>query len=279
MKPHILKTEIRRVFSGGGMKTAILVGVVIVVLEFVMVTWPAATFDPYTQYPDGDWGVPYQLWISWLGGDSPISLPAYLYRLLLPVLAALPFSTTYATDVSSGYIRQIAIRADKRRYLLSKMLGVWFGGGLAAVLPLVISFLAAMVVLPMRGPHRMVNTIVGSNQIFGELYADTPLLYLFLFSLMIFAFCGAMALIGLFISLYIQQSFLVLITPFTLYLGADIVARRLDPIHADSFLPMQFLHPNQWMVGRPDIVFGEMFLLILIFGGGFYLIASRRDTI
>ena len=46
MKPHILKTEMCRVFSGGGMKTAILVSVVIVVLEFVMVTWPAATFDP-----------------------------------------------------------------------------------------------------------------------------------------------------------------------------------------------------------------------------------------
>ncbi len=279
MKPHIWKTEIRRMLCGNGMKAAILLGIAIAVLEFVMVTWPAATFDPYEQSPDGDWGVPFHFWNSWLGGDSQISLPSYLYRLLLPVLAALPFSTSYATDVNSGYIRQIAIRADKRRYLLSKMFGVWFGGGLAAVLPLVISFLAAMAVLPLRGPHRMVIAIVGSNQIFGELYANTPFLYLLLFSLMIFGFCGAMALIGLFISLYVHQPFLVLITPFTLYLGADIVARRLDPIHADSFLPMQFLHPNQWMVGRPDIVFTEMLLLILLFGGGFYLIASRRDTI
>ncbi len=279
MKTHILKTEMRRVFSGNGMKTAILLGIAIAVLEFVMVTWPAATINVYEQYPNGDWGVPFHFWNSWLGGDSQISLPSYLYRLLLPVSAALPFSSSYAADVSSGYIRQIAIRADKRRYLLSKMFGVWFGGGLAAVMPLVFSFLAAMALLPLRGPHRMVITIVGSNQIFGELYANTPLLYLFLFSLIIFAFCGAMALIGLFISLYVQQPFLVLITPFTLYLGADIVARRLDPIRADSFLPMQFLHPNQWMVGRPDIVFGEMLLLMLLFGGGFYLIASRRDTI
>ncbi len=279
MKTHILKTEMRRVFSGSGMKTAILVGVVIVVLEFVMVTWPAATFDPYEQSPDGDWGVPFHFWNSWLGGDSQISLPSYLYRLLLPVLAALPFSSSYAADVTNGYIRQIVIRADKRRYLLSKMFGVWFGGGLAAVLPLVISFFTAMAVLPLRGPHRMVYSIVGSKQMFGELYANTPLLYLLLSALIIFAFCGAMALIGLFISLYVHQPFMVLITPFTFYLGADIVARRIDPVHADRFLPMQFLHPNQWMDGREDIVFGEMLLLMLLFGGGFYLIASRRDTI
>lgn len=279
MKNHIFKTELRRALGGTGMKLALLIGLVIVVMEFVTGTLPAATTNTYDLYPDGDWGVPHQLWANWLGGDMPIDLPVYLYRLLLPLLAALPFASSYAADVNSGYLRQLVIRTDKRRYLFSKLFAVWFSGGVAAVFPLAASFMAATAVLPFRGPARMVNSIVGSNQMFGELYANTPLLYILLASAVIFAFCGAMALIGTFLSLYIGQPFLIVVAPFTLYLAADIVARRLDPLNADIFLPMQFLHPNQWMIGHPEIVFGEMILLLLLFGGGFYLIAAGRDTL
>ncbi len=279
MKNHIFKTELRRALCGTGMKLALFVGLVIVVMEFVMVTLPAATTNTYDLYPDEDWGVPHQLWANWLGGDMLISLPVYLYRLLLPLLAALPFASSYAADVNSGYLRHLVIRTDKRRYLLAKLLAVWTSGGIATVFPLAASFMAATAVLPFRGPPRTANFIIGSNQLFGELYANTPLLYFLLASAVVFAFCGAMALIGTFLSLYVHQPFLLTVAPFTVYLGADIVARRLDPLNADRFLPMQFLHPNQWMEGHPEIVFGEMALLLLLFGGGFYLIAARRDTL
>lgn len=278
MKTHIFKTEYRRMIGGAGMKTAVLMALVIAVWEHIEVTLPIAANDAHSLVPESNPTAPMPLWTQWLGGEL-LSLPSYLYRLLLPVFAALPYAASYGNDVNNGYIRQLLIRTDKHRYLRAKLFVVWFGGGAASVLPLIFSFLLATTVLPFRGPDRSNQNMVGSAQIFGDLYANTPLVYLLLTSLLIFAFCGAMALIALFVSLYIKNTFLILVTPFTLYLGADVIARRITPIDADRFLPMQFLHPYQWMPGHPEIVFTELILLLLLFGGGFYVTAAHRDTI
>lgn len=273
MKTHILKQELRRAFGGSGMKLAIPAALALAVWEFVIKTLPVTGYKA-----DGSLTLPLHLWNNWLGGEM-MTLPSYLYRLLLPMLAVLPFAASYATDHSSGYIGQVVTRTKKSAYLRAKVFAVWLSGGVAALLPLVFNFLLATAVLPLRGPQRNTSLAApGSNQIFGALYAESPLVYHALRGLLLMAFCGAMALVALFVSLYVKNRFVVLITPFTLYLSADVVARRIAPVDADVWLPMQFLHPYQWMTARPAIVFGELAVLLL-FGVLFYILAARRDTL
>lgn len=262
--------------SGSGMKAAVLLSLILAIWEFISVSLPASITNAYELYPNGNWGVPYDLWSNWLGGEM-LSLPSYLYRLLLPVLSVLPFATSYSTD-TKGYHYQLLSRTNKGSYLRSKIFAVWCGAGIASILPLLFSFLFATAVLPLRGPNRVSMNLVGSNQIFGELFAKTPLLYLTLWILVIFVFCGSIAFIALFISLFVKNTFIIMITPFTLYLGADVVARRIVPTQADSYLPMQFLHPQQWLPGRPDIIITELVILLLV-GLLFYILAIRKDAL
>lgn len=280
MKTHIWKTEMTRLFRGTGMKLAVLLAFAIAVWEFIAVSLPMSPFNK-AYVISADSSMPYHLWTNWLGGEM-LSFPSYLYRLLLPILAALPFAATYASDMSSGYAGQLVSRVKKRSYLKAKIFTVWFGGGLASVLPLVFSFLLASAVLPLRGPNRRLNGVgyIHSDHIFGALFGEKPFAYLALWSAVIFAFCGAMALVALFISLYVKNTFLIWITPFTVYLCTNEFARRMGIENVDMVLPMQFLHPMQCAspATPSSVVFGEMAALML-FGWLFYILAARRDTL
>lgn len=53
---------------------------------------------------------------------------------LMPLIAALPFAASFCMDYKSGYTVPVALRAGKRRQLLSKSLAVAISGGLAVAL-------------------------------------------------------------------------------------------------------------------------------------------------
>ncbi len=279
MKRHILKSELSRAFGGWGFKLAVLLGLGIAVWQWAVRILPILMqgnlYEVY-QNPEGDYGVPFPLWSTWLEGEA-FSLPVTVYRLLLPILAALPFAASYAADARTGYLRQTVLRAGSAKVHASKALAVWLSGGVAAALPMVFSFLIAAACLPFRGPSRL-GAYFGSLQLFGDGYAHTPLLFFGAWTLLIAAFAGGMALFGLLLSLAVQNRFFVLISPFVLYLFVNELGNMLDPVGAPAYMPMQFLHPLLGKSANAPIIFIELVLLIVLCGGGYILLARRRDT-
>lgn len=66
----------------------------------------------------------------------------------LPLLAALPYATSFCQDYKSGYTLPLVLRSGRRRYLLSKVIVNAISGGLAVAL----GSLAFLLVIYLRFP-------------------------------------------------------------------------------------------------------------------------------
>jgi len=179
--------------------------------------------------------------------------------LFVPVLATLPFADSYALDRVSGYLRAVLMRASYRRYLLTKLVTNLLAGGLALALPLALFFLLSHFFfatdLPSMQEARMHPTGPASS-----IYWEQPALFIFFLIAVAFVFGAVYATLGLAISFWTANRYVVLATPFVLYhtanfiLGIAGLARWTPPM---TFYPVGVSN-STWLS-----VFGELALIFV----------------
>ena len=190
--------------------------------------------------------------------------------LFVPVLATLPFADSYALDRASGYLRAVLMRASYRRYVLAKLGTNFLAGGLALALPLILFFLVSHLFfapdLPPMQEARMHPTGPASS-----LYWDHPTLFITFLIGVAFVFGAVYATLGMAISFWTTNRYVVLATPFVLYHAANFVlgiaglARWTPPM---SFYPVG-VNNSTWLS-----VFGA---LALVFTTSIIAIALKAD--
>lgn len=84
---------------------------------------------------------------SWLAGN-PATWTGFVFFLLLPILAMLPFGVSYFSDRESGYLKNLYTRMSRKQYLRNKFLAAFLSGGTAVAVPLVLNLLCSMIFLP-----------------------------------------------------------------------------------------------------------------------------------
>lgn len=72
----------------------------------------------------------------------------YLFFMLIPLLAALPYSWSYALESASGYTRQVRTRSSQGSYLASKMIAAALSGAVAVTAPVVFSLVLTACFVP-----------------------------------------------------------------------------------------------------------------------------------
>lgn len=143
-----MKFELYRAFHNKAYLFALFLACVIAVAQFVLYVWPLRNgyhiMDNMTYPPS--------LYNTALMFDFK-SFFGYFYYYAAILLAAVPYVTTYYTDLREGYIKNIYIRMNRTGYLAGKYMAVFLTGGTICVIPLMLNLYLSALVIPALIPQ------------------------------------------------------------------------------------------------------------------------------
>ena len=148
---QIFKTEMKRAMRGNGMALSILIGILIGtahVIQEIIPAYRANLTNFYNEFPILS---PHSAVETWMAG-SPSNLEGFIFFLILPILASLPFGTSYFEDCKEGVIKNIYMRTKREDYLKAKYAAAFLSGGIAVLVPLIFNLMCSLVLLPNLAP-------------------------------------------------------------------------------------------------------------------------------
>jgi hypothetical protein len=269
----MLKEEFRRAFFSW----SFLLAIAITVASFVIGV--KSYGGPVYPYPDN---------------SNPFSrnaFDAFLYGMGLggllpffaPLIAVLPFTVSFITDRSSGYITFILSRTSFRKYITSKFLANLLAGGISIALPLLLGYgvinifyLRGLTPLPVSASEGWINPSLAwaeGRGPFGYLYRTKPDLYIFSLIGIAFLWGATYATLGMALSLFIRNKYSMLATPFVLYEIAHFVTSVLwmakwSPLH--NFAPFM-LKSTSYIT-----TFGEIGIIFIISTICIFMFAKKK---
>ena len=209
--------------------------------------------------------------------DAVIWAQAGPVVLLVPLLAVLPFADSYALDRTQGYLRHVLVHSSYRRYFFAKFVANLLAGGLAVALPLLLLF-ACTNLIYLWGLLPIDQARIGGAYLhgpLGSLYRIAPDLYILFRVGVGFIFGATYATLGLAISSFVNNRYIVLATPFLLYHIANFV---LAVLGLERWSPPVTFIPDAVKTTSWPTVFGEL-------GGIFVvsvlclLVLARKDRV
>ncbi|PDY45909.1 hypothetical protein [Bacillus pseudomycoides] len=172
-----------------------------------------------------------------------------VYLLLMPVLAALPFSTSYNSDKADKFKSFVSKEVPFFPYVCTKYIVTFLIGGLLYILPFVFSLLFCKLTIQDGVPTPALG-IIKDNSMFASLYFSSPITYISLYIGINFLFAGLMAVLGLSASIWSRKDYMAILFPFAItslpYVVLNIVFPTIGgaPIHLyDPKQPLQGMSP------------------------------------
>lgn len=271
---NMLRIEFSRALKNKFLLLAILLGCVITVSHFVQNVLPQIWRTWWTFNIDQDM-YPNSVFNQWIG-ETPGTMQAFLYYLMLPILAALPFGDSFYLDMKTGYIKNVFIRSKKSQYYAAKYLSTFVAGGIAVTVPLLLnlaltaSFVPSLLPEPTAGRFCLEITYMGIG-----MFLTHPYVYTFLYLALDFLFAGLLAGAALSISFFVSNRFIVLLSPFIGYL----VFFAFVELTKHSILnPVYFLMPSQIVTASPIVILVEAILLAAATMGVFFYKGIKDET-
>lgn len=267
----MLKNEIKRAFTGKGMLLALVIGLgIIVAYQLDMGIKIHNNMNKIKEsgiYIPQSKTTPFDIWIP--GHATKYQIYFYYF---MPVLAALPFGSSYAREKKSGYVKNVVYRAGKNGYVLSKTIASCIAGGAALALPLLLNLMWTFTIESFKMPSPAGNQVyVNGVTAFGEFFFDHPFIYCFVYIILTFVFGGAVALLSLAMSSMTDNYFTVLLTPFILYMILETVVKG-DYSH---YLPYTFLSPT---CSGDMLLYGfGISISVMILGGLVFAFSIKRS--
>lgn len=221
---HLLNIELKRAIKTRGMKISLIIGMTLCIAQVIQYMIPAYQANMLGTFKGSLLFVPYTAVETWIWGNA-MQVESYIYSLILPLLAALPFATTYFKDYKSGFLKNIYMRVSRKNYLSAKYIAVFLSGGIAVVLPLILDLMCSLILLPNIVPSFVFPRIeITPKHMFLEIFFKNPLAYALIFLGITFIMGGIWAVICLASSFLSDYKFVVLVTPFFIQLLIDALA-------------------------------------------------------
>lgn len=220
---QIFKAELGRAMHGRGMFLSLLIGSVLAGAHTIQYIVPAYQANLTRFYEDFPILSPNSSVESWMAGNS-LNLEGFIFFLILPILACLPFGTSYYNDCNSGFIKNIYMRTARKEYLVAKYLSAFLAGGVAVVVPLVLNLACSLILLPNLLPiSSMGQNGICPLMLFYRIFFSYPIVYTAIFILLDFLMAGIWACIGLVASFLSDYKIIILICPFFVQLIIHVV--------------------------------------------------------
>ena len=244
-----LKLELYRAFHNKRMVFVLLLGSIILCSQIITgivlkITWSPQMFVKRYAYPDS-------VFNRWVGLDSS-SFQAPLFYMILPILAAFPCGDSFFQDLNTGYIKNLYTRTEKKYYCLSKFAATFLSGGVAISIPLLLSLLITMLIVPSFPPDpSAVIFNIFEEQMWSNIFLYHPYIYVLLYILLDFIFGGLFAILPFFFSMMINNRYVLILSPFVLYILLFIL------FEGTTYVPYYFLYPIQSISANPSIILTE----------------------
>ena len=233
---RLYRSELRRAFRSIGMKVALVLGCVLAIWNVIKIIIPLHNmlYSLSSEFKQDPLFIPEGLFNNWMG-VTLYPIQSYIFFMIIPLLATLPFGSSYYEDQKSGYIKSVCTRIDRLSYLKAKYFAVFISGGCTVAIPLILNLVLSAMYLPMIKPDSACNTSIFSTSMFYQLFYSHPLLYNLMFIFIDFVFGGIIATIALSYTYYTEYRFSVLIAPFVLYFFLYSLTNLLDKTQYSPF--------------------------------------------
>jgi len=178
-----------------------------------------------------------------------------IFALLYPLLACVPYADIYSEEYKTGYTNYVFMKVSKKRYILSKVLSCGIGGGVAVSLPTVVFLIISVI---KNGTSIVDSTIVTYITHGQDFFINSPILYCVLYSVNSFI-CGFIfSVLGLVVSTYTQNKYLIMLIPFAFFIFSAM-------FFANSFIdlnPITLLDINSYE--ETNIVFNAIYKIAVL---------------
>lgn len=214
---------------------------------------------------------------QWIGFKT-FSFETQMLFFLMPILVAIPYADTYLLEKKNGYLKNVLLKVEKIQYLVVKFITVFVIAGLVISIPLIINLLGTMLFLPSVIPPapETQQTPLFLTNMWQELYYTHPFLYISSYIGLDFLYAGLFGVIALAVSVFIKNRFLVLITPFILYLLLFLFSELTGK---EGFVPFLFLIPAPMLAEtHASPIFGGFIILFLLSVITFFIGANKSET-
>ncbi len=272
----MIRYELSRAFTTLGFKLSILIGAIIALSHFLLEGLPLAL--KLEEYVARNKGMIYPGWLysQWMGGNSS-SIQSFLYFLILPLLAALPYADSFYSDATGGYLGELCTRVHRVHYLIGKYIAVFLSGAIAAVFPLILNFLLSSFVYPAMKPEAALEISHLPAVSLSELYYSHPLVFWMIHIAMVFMISGLFAVFALSASFFLNYQFMAMVSPFILYTFLIAIFSLLD---LPNWQPNNFLDPAYSNIFNGDILTPCLVTGTMLFAVSFFFfIRGKRDDI
>lgn len=268
-----IKLEMYRAFHNVAYYFALAIACLIAIVHFVLEVLPRTQSIGVLTNID----YPYSVFNSALVFDFG-SFYQYLYYYGIILIASLPYTISYFTDLRGGYIKNIYLRMDKKGYLIGKYLAVFLSAGSIAVIPLILNLMLTMAVLPSLIPQIGTATfaLIG-NCMFSDIFYSQPFVYFAIYMVIDFCMVGFFVCLSLAVTKFIYNRYVALFSPFVIFFTLQTVMMYGNFNGAG---PYYILNPSQPTWIQLSNVFIEGGLVFLLGFGLFYLRGGKNsDTL
>ena len=238
MFKRMVRIELHRALHGAGMKFVLAVGFVLALEHFIFRVLPEMKQMLVGHHPDLAFAGIRSFQSVWMG---KICAENNIYKVIVPLLAVIPYAGSFYTDRKRGIVKNICTRVEKKEYMAAKSTAVFISAGIAAVFPFIVSMLLTSTVMPV---FNYVWTIAPLNEgLFAKLSLHYPILNYFCMMAIMFVFAGLIAGLTLSLSLYADNLFVVLSFPFLLYQISDRLMLYIGNVVGSAFIArLQLYH-------------------------------------
>ncbi len=271
----MVKIEFKRAFTSRTFFVALGIGVAICLWHYFEYIFPCVIHSSYLNIEPENTFFPVISFNCWIGG-SYVPVQSFLYFLVLPLIATLPYGSSYVTDRKIGYVKQIYTRTKKHNYITAKYVAVFLSGAVAVTLPLLLNFYLTSMALPSVMPDSASgSSVVFSYSKWSEIFYTKPFVFELLYMLTAFVFSGLIAASALIIGHFINNKYIVVFAPMLLYVFLSSVADITDFSKLDL---MRIINPSQGYGDTLTVIIYAVVLFAATFIP-FYLCEVQSDTL
>lgn len=259
MFKNTLKIELKKAFSSKAFFMAVTVGICIAVVQaiatFHYVSWVLEGQNTHI-HPNGFDGI--SLIQLWLGGEDFVSPYGMIFYLILPLLSAWPYGSSYFQEKKNGYASQMITRSGKQNYLGAKWVASFLIGAVVIAIPLLLNLMLDALICPL-GRVNVLSLTTGVMQrwFLYQLFYTHPILYMLSGILLGAMWGGVCSVIALAFGTIIKNKIVIRLSAFLLLEVLSVgwlYIHRMFPITDYELQPMHMmrtvaLNPNpEWII-------------------------------
>ncbi len=160
----------------------------------------------------------------------------------LPIVVALPFTTSVVDDLKSGFIKEYLPRTSSDAYIAGRTIACVISGGTALCLGVCFAyFVAALALLPIEAAADGIWLIDVLSELWGKL-------------MLCFVSGGFWSMVGMLLATLTGSRYMAYASPFILYYVLIILYERyFDNLYV--FYPKEWINPSElWTFGNIGVI-------------------------